>query len=116
MISMDTVWNFLSISERASVRDRVIISAAFMMVIGQVEVMKIRAGFPFTLQTDWVTWSLLVLFFVALWGRMEPGVSGVIRYVVSYFVWSAISDTIRVASVYLMTVILFPGPASQVVP
>lgn len=109
-MNMDVLWNFLGLSERASVQERVVISLSFMALVGQVEVMKIRAGIPFSIDMGWVTWAISLILFTALWGTRDRSLLAFVRHVVLFFAWTALSETIRFGMAYLMTVVLFPGP------
>ena len=99
----------------ATSRECVIISGAFMALLGQIEVMKWRAGWEIGHSTDMVTYLLSLIFFIAVWGLPSGGMPARVLYCAGLLAWNAALDLSRLAYIYVVGVLLLPVKPEAVI-
>lgn len=112
----ETAVAFLTISDYTPVRERVILSALFMLLLGQIEVMKIRAGWPPGGEMDMFTMTVSITFYLAVWGQLRGSFKSFVMYLAGVILWGVISNVVRVVMYLVMNVWLFPDQQPVVLP
>ncbi len=107
---------FLTISDYTPVRERVILSAIFMLLLGQIEVMKIRAGWPPGADMDPFTMVASTTFYLAVWGQLRGSLKSFFLYMVGVFLWGVMTNVVRVVMYLVMNVWLFPDQQPVTLP
>jgi hypothetical protein len=98
--------DFLTIRDRASMRERVEISLLFAGTLGMADVMLYRGGIePFGDRTGIAVGLLISAAYTSLWWRPQVGwVATVATNAVGVLVWSFLVDAVRIAVFYTVAI------------